>query len=512
MNPTGPVGQAWSLPRGVAARSAFAAAALRLAMIIAFLALGGAAARAAAEAGPAQPMHNRLAIVIGNTDYTSGRIKDLPNARNDAQRLADSLKRLNFDVLLGTDLTAEGFETLFKQADARLPTVSSVLIFYSGHGVQMQGANYLLPTDTPDPESLEAVTGRAVKLNDVIARFSDRNRQTFVFLDACRNNPMGDGAELPSGLAQVEVGENTFVAFATQPGNIAVDGIGDNSPFTKALLDNVELPGLSISDMMIRVRNETEKSTLGRQVPWDQSNLREQFYFTEQQVLDPVQLSASLSMILADPVAKQKLQVELASNDLQTAVVIVGQTLRSIGVGEPAAQNPAPEAGTQVASISTGEGLAGARQSVVSGLETLIERPGDKATEDKATELARSVQTELRRLGCYRSAIDGDWGKGSVRALADYYKNTKQAVKSTNPTFDLLSELFLQSGRICKAPVIVKQPPPKKATTVASDADGAAPVKSGKGNKNSGKRNSAPRPAAAPPPDISGGIGIGGVF
>ena len=88
--------------------------------------------------------------------------------------------------------------------------------------------------------------------------------------------------------------------------------------------------------MMIRVRNETEALTVGRQVPWDQSNLREQFYFTEQQVLDPALLSASLSRILSDPVAKQKLQIELASNDLQTAVLIVGQTLRSVDVSATA--------------------------------------------------------------------------------------------------------------------------------------------------------------------------------
>ena len=183
------------------------------------------------------------------------------------------------------------------------------------------------------------MTAGAVKLNDVIARFSNRDRQTFLFLDSCRNNPVRDAARR-NGLAQIDVGENTFVAFATQPGNVTVDGAGENSPFTAALLQNVEIPGLSISDMMIRVRNETEALTVGRQVPWDQSNLREQFYFTEQQVLDPALLSASLSRILSDPVAKEKLQIELASNDLQTAVLIVGQTLRSVDMSGPAAASP----------------------------------------------------------------------------------------------------------------------------------------------------------------------------
>ncbi|MDW6024110.1 caspase family protein [Mesorhizobium sp. BAC0120] len=478
---------------------------LRFPLLPLFLVLLSVGAQAATETVPTSVMHNRLAIVIGNTDYKSTRIEDLPNARNDATKLADSLKRLNFDVLLGTDLSTNGFEELFRQADARLPTVSAVLIFYSGHGFQLQGQNYLLPTDASDPESLEKVMGRVIKLNDVIARFSSRDRQTFVFLDACRDNPLGSGTNAPAGLAQVEVGENAFIAFATQPGNVAVDGVGDNSPFTQALIDSIELPGLSISDMMIRVRNETEKQTLGRQVPWDQSNLREQFYFTEQQVLDPVQLSTSLSLILADPIAKQKLQAELASNDLQTAVVLVGKTMRSVAVSPPSTAPSQPSA-TQLASLSGTEGIESARKSAVSGIETLIDTSAAQQGEDKAKDLARSIQTELRRVGCYRSVVDGDWGKGSERALTDYYKNTNQQVASTGPTVQLLSDLFLRSGRICKQPVVIKK---VKAAVLADDSEGSNSATAGKGKKP-GKR--ASRPAAAPPPDISGGIGIGGVF
>jgi hypothetical protein len=162
-----------------------------------------------------------------------------------------------------------------------------------------------------------------------------------------------------------------------------------------------------------------------------------------------------------------------------------------------------------VASVSPSENIAGARQSVMSGIQTLIEQPNEPGA-DKAKELARNVQTELRRLGCYRSTVDGDWGKGSVRALSDYYRNTRQAVASTDPSVELLSDLFLRSGRICKQPVIVKK---VKAATIASEDDGDGGSRTGKaggGKKGGGKRPVA-RPAA-PPPDISGGIGIGGVF
>ncbi|CAH2401371.1 caspase family protein [Mesorhizobium ventifaucium] len=473
---------------------------LRIAVVLLVSLVGSLGAQAAVEESQSPQPSKRLAIVIGNSDYRGARLPQLANAANDAARISESLKRLKFDVLTATNLSSDGFAKLFKQAEGKLASASAVLIFYAGHGVQLGGENYLLPVDTPSAESLQELIGSAVKLNEVISRFASRDRQTFVFLDACRNNPMGKGPSAMDGLAQIEVGENTFIAFATQPGNVAVDGSGDNSPFTTALLKNVEIPGLSISDMMIRVRNETEAITIGRQVPWDQSNLREQFYFTEQQVLDPAQLSASLSRILADPAAKERLKVELASNDLQTAVLIVGQTLRSVEVS-PLPDAAAKPAGTQVAS------LEGARQSIVSGLEALI--VGTSATETdskKATDLARSIQTELRRLGCYRMTVDGSWGKGSVRALTNYYKNTARTASATEPTVELLSDLFLHSGRVCKDPVVVRKIKPAK---VASEA---APARKAAGSRKAARSQQQSSRPAAPPPDISGGIGIGGVF
>lgn len=467
--------------------------------------LGALGAPAAVEQNPSPIPPDRLAIVIGNSTYAGGGLLYLPNAANDANALSQTLKRLNFDVLTGIDLSKAGFEKLFSDAAAKLPRVDSVLIFYAGHGVQIQGENYLVPTDA-NAQNIDSLQAGSIKLNDVLARFASRVRQTFIFLDACRNNPVAGANGSGAGLAQVDVGENSFIAFATQPGNVTVDGNGQNSPFTTALVHNLEIPGLSISDMMIRVRNETEALTVGRQVPWDQSNLREQFYFTEQQTLDPAQLSASLSHILSDPVAKQKLEQELASYDLQTAVLIVGQTLRSVDI---AGQSPAapPAGGTKVASLAQGEGMAETRRDVVSGLKTLIVGTAEsQGGGGETNSLARNVQTELRRLGCYRLDVDGDWGNGSIRALTDYYRNRKQPVASTDPTYELLSDLFLQSGRVCKQPVVIKKKD-RAGTKLVSDDDGPSASRA-----KSGKKARANRAPAAPPPDISGGIGIGGIF
>ncbi|PBB25545.1 MULTISPECIES: caspase family protein [unclassified Mesorhizobium] len=483
-------------------RSSFALLAVLLLMML-------SSARAAVEGNAAPPHHNRLAIVIGNSSYHNDRLPHLANASNDAIVLSETLKRLHFDVVTGTDLSYAGFDELFADAAAKLSKADAVLIFYAGHGVQIQGENYLVPTDA-NAESIDKLQASSVKLNDIMTKFASRDRQTFIFLDACRNNPVAAAGAQSAGLAQVDIGENSFIAFATQPGNITVDGGGQNSPFTTALVHNIEIPGLSVSDMMIRVRNETEALTVGRQVPWDQSNLREQFYFTEEQTLDPAQLSASLSQILSDPAAKQKLVQELASYDLQTAVLIVGQTLRSVDISGQQVEASPSASGTKVASLSPPSNIADDRQNVVSGLKTLIVgTPDGQGQVDKDNSLARNVQTELRRLGCYRLDVDGDWGSGSVRALTDYYRNRKQPAVSTDPTFELLSDLFLQSGRVCRQAVIVKKNKDPARTKLVSDES----TSSGNRSKaQSAKKPRASRAPAAPPPDISGGIGIGGVF
>jgi hypothetical protein len=468
------------------------------------------AGHAATEAASEEPSRARLAIVIGNSDYLSNRYDDLPNAKNDAAALSDSLKRLNFEVATGIDLTAEQTEELLRKYEPRLNEFSAVLIFYAGHGIQFRGENFLLPVDTLDPDSAERLIERATRLNDVINRFASRDRQTFVFLDACRNNPLAGAApDMGSGLAQVEVGENTFVAFATQPGNVTVDGSGSNSPFTRSLLQYVELPGLSISDLMIRVRNETEKLTLGSQVPWDQSNLREQFYFTEQQVLDSRELSATLNRILEVPSMKEQLLVQLASadGDLQSAVLLLGQqlsagTVRSVDVKD--------QSGTQVASLQQPEGT---RNDVKSDIEQLLVlgTSAGSATQDAkpALDLNNQVQKELARVGCYRQSVDGVWGPGSRKALSDYLRRTKQEADALEPSVALLSDLFLRSGRICKQPVAA----PKPVRTVrAQQDDGGSDTKASRSKKSGGKARSERKKPAAPPPDIGAGIGIGGVF
>jgi hypothetical protein len=224
----------------------------------------------------------RLALVVGNAAYTT--VPKLDNAVNDSRDVAAAMERLGFEVTLLTDIASADFWQKLDLFAKDAETAESTVFFYSGHAFQMSGVNYLVPVSA-QLSSRESIQSETWSLDNVIARLQARNRQTLIFLDACRNDPLpqsvrGDGGAA-DGLARLNTGVGTFVAFATEPGAVTYDG-GEgtkNSPFTKALLNHIATPGISVSDMMIEVRNEVEENTLRKQTPWDQSSLRSQFYF-----------------------------------------------------------------------------------------------------------------------------------------------------------------------------------------------------------------------------------------
>ena len=157
------------------------------------------------------------------------------------------------------------------------------VFYYGGHGFQLGKENYLVPVDAALRDRT-AIAVETVQLNRIISLLLAPKRRTVILLDACRNNPLPkklrDRAG-PQGLAEIGTGGgDLFVAFATEPGKLALDGKGRNSPFAKALLTHMTRPGLSISEMMVDLRKDVYASTQGVQLPWDQSSLRSQFYFS----------------------------------------------------------------------------------------------------------------------------------------------------------------------------------------------------------------------------------------
>jgi len=231
------------------------------------------------EAGTAARAAGRLALVVGNADYRS--VVPLNNPVNDSHAVAEVLKQLGFDVTLVDNAGQHEFRNAVEAFRQAAGGAAAAVFYYSGHGFQLRGVNYLVPTDA-SLKSVDALGKETISLDWVVSELQTLDRQTLIFMDACRTNPLPESmreAGGTEGLAQMETGTGTFVAFATQPGNITRDGPGENSPFTRALVEHLPSRGISISDVMIRVRNSVAKATGHQQVPWDQSSLRSQFYF-----------------------------------------------------------------------------------------------------------------------------------------------------------------------------------------------------------------------------------------
>jgi hypothetical protein len=274
---------------------------------------------AAASAAWAEPGEKRVALVVGNGAYRY--VPALRNAPLDAADMTAKLRALGFETFGGTDLdrvTLVKALVAFGRAAERADVAA---VFYAGHGVQVNGQNYLVPVDAQVEYEAELDVS-LVPLELAMQQLRRGSRINIVMLDACRDNPfaanlsrtMGTRAvgALGRGLSRVPAVSGTFVAYATQPDNVALDGDGRNSPFTAALLKHIEKPGLSISDLMIEVRNDVMQATNGKQVPWDSSSLTGRFTFKiEGEVTITPEKNASEEMLFWQSVKDSRTAAEI---------------------------------------------------------------------------------------------------------------------------------------------------------------------------------------------------------
>jgi tripartite-type tricarboxylate transporter receptor subunit TctC len=240
-----------------------------------FAIVGAIASPAAAQ--------ERAALVIGNGRYIHA--AGLPNPANDARAVAATLREMGFAVVSGTDLDRSGMErALFDFLDkARAAKIA--LVFYAGHGLQVEGRNYLAPVDARLESARDLAFGM-IELDKVLASLDEPGRANIVILDACRDNPLArsfaskarSGAVGAGLAAYTSLGTGTLIAFATAPDKVALDGEGANSPFTQGLIKHLRTPGLEVRQMLTRVRADVARATNDRQVPWDNSSLRGDVY------------------------------------------------------------------------------------------------------------------------------------------------------------------------------------------------------------------------------------------
>jgi uncharacterized protein YraI len=230
-----------------------------------------------------QPAHteHRVALVIGNKEY--GTLGKLTNAFNDASGMTAALQSLGFKVTVKIDLDQRQFDSEVSEFIAQIkatPTPDTVaLVYFAGHGLQVAGVNYLVPvkallraeSDIPD---------QTISVDDIVARLEASGAGTrLIILDACRNNPFRNLLVTPTGFAQMKGSRGTLIAYSTAPGKVALDGPGQHSPFTDALLKWIQAPGLSTTDMLAKVRIEVGKATNYDQIPWVSESFTSAFYF-----------------------------------------------------------------------------------------------------------------------------------------------------------------------------------------------------------------------------------------
>jgi uncharacterized caspase-like protein len=273
-------------------------------LVIGFVLAVGLFARASAS-------EQRVALVIGNGGYRS--VPELRNSRNDADDISEQLKRLGFAVIDGRDLDRSAMQAALSRFAQRLRGSEAGLVYYSGHGLQINGQNFLVPVDLKMDGGL-FTPFEMVKLDDVIEALSYTDGVRLLVLDACRDNPFANvlaqnkgsrGAGMTRGLAKIERSQGMLIAYSTQPNAVAADGNGRNSPFTGALVREMQVPGLEVATVFRRVAVNVNRETGGAQTPELSVSLLQDFYLNPQE---------------SDVSAWQKLGPSASVTDLKTFI------------------------------------------------------------------------------------------------------------------------------------------------------------------------------------------------
>lgn len=394
----------------------------------------------------------RVALVIGNSAYEHA--PALKNPGNDAAAISKVLEKLGFDVVIGIDLSHASFAQTVNQFRKKLQGADVGLFFYAGHGLQVHGRNYLAPTDA-ELENETSLNFEAIPLHVVLNLMERTAKTNLVFLDACRDNPLARNlarsmgtrsTAIGRGLAREETGLGTMISFATQPGNVALDGHGKNSPFATGMLKHIETPGMDVALVMRRVREDVIKETSGSQVPWSNSSLTGSFVFKDRPKEKP------------KPVAKKPV-VNTPAFDPKSMELSFWDSIRNGG-------NPAlfreylrrypdgtftPIAHAKLEELEAAKSRDDERK--VAALPQAVPAEPDSSSESvsplEGRDLAKALQSELERVKCYTARIDGDWGRGSQAALRNFNRYAKLNLDTSEPTVDALDAVKGKTERVC---------------------------------------------------------------
>jgi hypothetical protein len=401
----------------------------------------------------------RVALVLGNSAYQNA--PPLTNPANDAVLIAKTLNDAGFDVVDSRqNLSAQETRRALREFSDKAANADIAVIYFAGHGLELDGVNYLIPVDARLQRDGD-VYDEAVSLDRLLVAVEPAKRLRLVILDACRDNPFLNtmrrtlsSRSITRGLARVETDSpNTLIAYSAKAGSTALDGSGKDSPFTVALADRLTTPGLDVRKALGFVRDDVLRSTANRQEPYVYGSLG-----GDDVPLVPVPAPA------ASPAPGDDAQAD-ARRDYELAAQIGNRAAFEAFLAQHRDGYFANLARLQLDRLSAAEAHATPATPPVAAtppaappvaapppVAAAPEKPANVASLDPAAspaDLTRSVQSELRRVGCYSGNPDGDWNAASQRSLSQFNRNagTNLNVKAVNA--DTLDAIKQKSSRVC---------------------------------------------------------------
>ena len=375
-----------------------------------------------------------VALVIGNAQYEHA--GELANPKNDAEDVATALQAVGYRVIKGFDLDKRAMERTISRFARALSGAKTGVLFYAGHGIQFDGKNYLVPVDA----RLEDATGIDFELVQLasVQRAMERSVKTnVIFLDACRNNPLARNlaramgtrsTKIVRGLASAEAGVGTLISFSTQPGNVALDGTGRNSPYSGALARHIVATQSDLSEVLINVRRDVMAATNNRQVPWEHSALTDRFYFIP---------AVGTAKAPPRPAPDFELQAEIA---FWTAVRDTNKIALLQSYLDRYSDGKFADIARQTIAVLKQKQAALSKKAALAASSAL---PADSAA------LATALQRELKRVGCYPGAVDGSWGRGSKQAMTSFNASANMAFQTEKPTQAAILAIRKVFKRMC---------------------------------------------------------------
>lgn len=428
----------------------------------------------------------RVALVIGNSAYQN--VVKLPNPVRDAEAIADLFRSAGFDTVeLRRDLAGSELRHAIRNFSDAAQNADIAVVYYAGHGIEVNGNNYLIPVDAKLTKDID-VDDEAVLLGRVLQMIEPAKRLRLVILDACRDNPFLTSMRrtiatrsVGRGLAEIEpTTSDTLIAFAAKAGSVAIDGEGDHSPFTAALIRNLATPGLDVRLAFGRVRDQVLEATDHHQEPFVYGSLggdtvalvplAESKHVEVAPPTPPVDTLADgrHDYELAQQVGtRQAWESFLAVYDRGFFADLAREQLAKLSEGAPGATQETPPDSAR----PTGEGPRpdGAKEEanaqspgstppqpsppahIAAAPSTLGDpRTGASTLTDLAPgELTRLLQKELNRVGCAPPDANASWDESSRRALAAFNKNAGTNLDVTAATRDALDAVRARNSRVC---------------------------------------------------------------